>query len=1462
MRIEPRESRGRSHTVENNGALASTYRDAAIMTDKQDAEKPNDRGNEPQQRFRHSRKLGLMRSLMINMALIVMPLLIYFVVVIQHSSAYTDQRSLRALQEIGTQVDNTIATLENFLNSGELQKLNSGQLSFVPTCNGALEKCLYPVGINELAACSDLENTASHIRLIVGKGRNPQLRMIDCDVVRGEKKKASSKPVVTTFSNMIEDTQALAEIPLIIVASQRGQVYAQLMRSRTKDPNPPAHAEVREEPPVANLREVLAAAQKHAVDELVGKDEGGNSVKPSDGDPPPAKDEKKANDRTAARGSPADRNQPGLPVALDTHIAGTPYRAYVLPYPLTVPMCEGDPVRCTTTIYLIGLRKSGLAAKATASLSPVLLLGVLLALAAACLLWPFLRHALLEPNDAVTWRQVRILCVAFLVLTALGVLAGRASELGHFMHQKMDHAIEKVADEIDAQLKARIDVELDVLDHLDSYATPKPSTKACSSGSPKPIGMLQAPEPYPIVERYFRLDERGVLGKDKDGVLGRNNWIYDALPNKWVLVCKDIDLSGRQYFSLLKDGHSVDWSNGPIVLQRLFNRSDGKKILQLAVANHGADNVFKGISAVNIGTIEVISPVLPLGIRYAIFERSTGTVVFHSDDSRSLVENFYAETEHNPTLSSAAENDVAGGTLFNGRYRGDSTTFFYRPMTYTPWGLAVYYDSSSVSAVMALAVVSALAATVITLLGGLALAHVVLRLARRRHSWLWPQWRLRNAYPTASVYLAVVSICEFQILRHARSDMWQFAVLLTTPLFVLTACFSALSARTREITAQRPRFFRYAPSLVQWSLILHGVLLITWALAAWAAGEYGACLVLVLAFVAWVALVHWSTELPNMNPWRRDLSLWPGRAFPGTRRASYQIRYLLFAVSLALVVSAVPALAIFDRTFEWYTSSALDLARTDTNKQLDARFQKLKEDASLLSRPVDSYAVRALKLGGFGVTLVDPMIFDVDGKSLFGVESPTPCFHPPVAWPLGAWEGKMHWDQKLLERLRQQAMALEASGPAHTVGTIATAQCGVRGTIHELLHAGGASHMAVLWDIVAGLVVLALLMFLLNFSARHVTGISLPWSGRFGRQSAPVPEPAAANGKSAPIVPRHILLLQPNEESLAYARKCAHGDAHREVDVAADSLDKLKSSGSEEAIWLLRRVEIAVLDENRRRALLVLLEALVADPNTRVIAIGDVSPVYRLARPQAYPGPSWPRIDDNERLRWIDLFTHFQKIYSVDDMKAVFEPNDGGAGVERAPDDPRGGDLDELIDRETRALWPCLRPVRDILLDRLHSGADMTDRDVIELVALHGEVHYRKAWEYCTREERLALYHLAQGKLINMSNHRVVEHLLRRGLVVFEPEPRIKSVSLTEFILNAELAGRMEAWAAEAAEGLWQSLRVPIFVVLMLVVAWIAYSSGDAFQAVVALVATSVAVIGQALRLLGMVGVSAPTKDK
>jgi hypothetical protein len=1514
------------------------------MTIKNETKNSGDPAAAPRQRFRHSRKLGLVRSLMINVALIVLPLLIYFVVVMEHTSAYTDQRSLRALQEIATQIDNRLDTLKNILSlaPGELQRRieedmkkeedlrkedpkrgTSGKamslsdylkghgqhvaemandiprvrvqrLWFVPSCNDAPGKCSGTKASDQkisesktrliVEACSPKENVASNSRLILDKEGSLNLRMIDCYAEVQDKtiRALLHQPVVeTTFSEMIENTEALAELPLIMVASHRGEVYAQLIRNHAKDTNPPAHEQVREEPTLADLKEILAAAEKHAVNELSGNNEAAHTGDAKGSQATSLNDKQAVGGDKVGREPIVETDRVGLPVALDTHIAGTPYRAYVLPYSLKVPICKEADVspdnkdgkdRCKvepTIIYLVGLKRSGLVAGATGSLSPGLLLGALLVLISAGLLWPFLRYALLEPNDAVTWRQVRILCVAFLALTVLGVVSARGTELGYAMYEKMDHAVEVVAGDIDGQLHRRILSELGVLDRLENNRMNDPLPPGIKGAEPLAVQIPknEVPEAYPIVEQFFRTDASGVSKK--------NRYTYDAIKETWAPLRDDINLSDRPYFYLLKDGYGVrDYTpydetserkpylrNVPILLQRLFNKSDGKKILQLAFARNEKLGKFDGISAVNIGTIEVISPVLPLGIGYAIFERSTGTVVFHSDDSRSLVENLYAETEHNPTLSSAVNTEGARSTFFNGRYRGGNATFFYRQMTYSPWGLVVFYDSSGVSAVVALVVVSALAATVVTLMSGLVLAHAVARVARRRHSWLWPQWRLRNTYATVTAYLVLVAFCEFQILRWAQSDAWQFVVLLTAPLLVLTACFSALSARTPEITVGRPKTFRHGLNLVQWSLLLHGVLVIAWALAAAQSGQYWSCVALVLSFLIWFLLLDRSVEGENVNPWRRDLSLWPSTVMPVSGRVSYRMRYLLFVVSLALVVSAVPTLAIFDRTFEWYLSSALNVARAGTNDQWEARLQRTRKDVSGSVQSAELGLQGARELGGFGVASVATDKFDVDGEHLFKLGPPTSCFDPPVVWPLGMWERRMHWGQGLLERLRQEALASSMPDTVQANGGYPVAKCGVRGTIHELLHAGDKSWTPLLWDIVAVLAVLALLMLQLIFIVRHVTGISMPWSGRFGRQKAPVPAPDATTAEYAHVAPRHTLLLQPNEESIAYVRACNSGDV-REIDVAADRLDFLKPRYGKETTWLLRRVDIAVLDEDRRATLLGLLETLVADLGTRVVAVGDVSPVYRIARPQAYPGPSWPHIDDHERLRWIDLFTRFHKAYSVEDIKAIFEPTNRGAGSDRTPDDLRRWELDELIHRETRALWPCLRPIRDGLLDRLHAGDDMTDRDVIEVVALHGEIHYRKAWEYCTREERLALHHLAQGKLFNMSNHRVVEHLLRRGLVVLEPEPRIKSISLAEFVLNAELPGRMEAWAAEAAEGLWQSVRVPFFVALMLVVAWIAYSSGDAFQAVVALVATSVAVIGQAVRLLGMVGFSSPIKDK
>jgi hypothetical protein len=1486
------------------------------MTDKQDADKPNGPANQPQQRFRHSRKLGLVRSLMVNIALIAMPVAIYFVVVMEHSSAYADQRSLRALQEIATQVDNRVDALKNIVKSapGELQRnlppdwekqfrsdwkretesnrkspepkpersfedysieqigrvINETprfviqKLAFVTSCQDVKGKCTKTSSELKGVDCPRGGSNETDIHLVENTDRTKQLRMFDCgsNMKVGE---ATIFPVVgTTFSQMIENTDALAEIPLIIVASERGEAYLQLARNYAKDANPPAHEEVHDEPTIANLREILAAAEKHAIDDLLGKDERGKSAVPKDGGGNSSKDEKTTAGEEAASDSLAEVDRVGLPVALEAHIAGTPYRAYVLPYPLKVFTCRKagpssddrvDAKTCDvpgTFIYLVGLRKLGPLARAAASLSPLLLLSVLIALVAACLLWPFLRHALLEPNDAVTWRQIHILCVAFLILTALGVLAVRAAEVTYFMHHKMDQALVVVAEDIDTQFERRIRTDLKGVKLLADDPIGK-SSKECTSQGEDSVDRATkvVPEEASSIERFSRPDASGKIRK--------NSLAYNALTKAWICVFTDIDVSNRPYFALLKGSHGIDWLGESMILQRLFNKSDGKKILQLAVSNVGVGDEFAGILSANVGTIEVTAPVLPLGIGYAIFERSTGTVVFHSNDSRSLVENFYAETEHDPTLSSSVDSKTKQSKPFDARYRGASTRFLYRHMSYSPWGLVVYYDPSAVSAVAATSVISALATTVSILLCGLALAHIAIRLAHRRYSWLWPQWRLRNAYPTAAVYLSIVSMCEFQVLRNLDNDIWHTVVLVTAPLFVLTACFSALSAKTPEVTVRRPSFLRNGPGLAQWSRVLHIVLLLTWIIAAGMAGQYRTCLAFGLACVLWATLMNWSIEPRNPNAWRRDLSPWPGSAIPARERESYRARYLFFVMSLVLVVSAAPALALFDRTFEWYLSSALELARVDTNDQWEARVRKVKEDVLAIpakdrdgKTDVKSLRAAAAKLSGFGLNVyrAGPLI---DSWRLFKVDSPSSCSLRPVTWPLGIWEGKMHWEQTLLERLRQQAVASESDDSARP---------GPCGTIDDLLRSYDAPIPPFLWEIGGSITFLALSMLLLHFSARHVMGISLPWSGRLGRQSrppAPGPDPIGAVG--TPFAPDHILLLQPKDEALAYVLERAPGDI-REVDVAADRLDRVQPDVGKGSTWLLRRVEIAVLDETRRFALLRVLERLVADPKTHVIVSGDVSPVYRIARPHAYPGPSWPRIDDHERLRWVDLFSKFYKAYSVDDLKAVYEGSSRGTKTEKAPDDRRARNLEELIFRETRALWPQLKPIRSLLLDRMCSTADITDRDVIEFVAMHGEIRYRKAWEYCTREERLALYQLAQGKLINMSNQRVIEHLLRRGFIVFEPEPRIKSVSLTEFILNAELPGRMEAWAAEAGEGLWQSVRVPFFVALMLVLAWIAYSSGDALQAVVALVATSFAVISQVFRLLGMVGFSAPAKDK
>jgi hypothetical protein len=81
--------------------------------------------------------------------------------------------------------------------------------------------------------------------------------------------------------------------------------------------------------------------------------------------------------------------------------------------------------------------------------------------------------------------------------------------------------------------------------------------------------------------------------------------------------------------------------------------------------------------------VSLTSPVLPKGIQFAVVD-PRGLVLFHLDPARSLAENFFRESEENPTLKSLVASRESG--MLSGPYLGRAHRFYVTPLEVAPFG--------------------------------------------------------------------------------------------------------------------------------------------------------------------------------------------------------------------------------------------------------------------------------------------------------------------------------------------------------------------------------------------------------------------------------------------------------------------------------------------------------------------------------------------------------------------------------------------------------------------------------------------------------------------------------------------------------------------------------------------------------------------------------------------------------
>jgi hypothetical protein len=146
--------------------------------------------------------------------------------------------------------------------------------------------------------------------------------------------------------------------------------------------------------------------------------------------------------------------------------------------------------------------------------------------------------------------------------------------------------------------------------------------------------------------------------------------------------------------------------------------------------------------------------------------------------------------------------------------------------------------------------------------------------------------------------------------------------------------------------------------------------------------------------------------------------------------------------------------------------------------------------------------------------------------------------------------------------------------------------------------------------------------------------------------------------------------------------------------------------------------------------------------------------------------------------------------------------------------------------------YPLFKPAKDI--DTIY----LQEKNMIDALNKYWNFYYY-IWENCPPKEKYLLLDFAKNGFVNFKNTEVIHSLFKKGiLTVREDETKLFSASFRSYILTQEHSKEMISLQQTfKQEAIWQSLRIPILIVLLGIAFFVFFTQEQAFQKIAALVA-------------------------
>ena len=438
----------------------------------------------------------------------------------------------------------------------------------------------------------------------------------------------------------------------------------------------------------------------------------------------------------------------GMSGITDIEIAGVEYRVFVSPYTNANFLLSGAQHK-KNDFYFIGLRSKSQLLSDKLSISRGQVAIGLGALTLLILFVPLLRLRLMSPNQGITSLTRRGVLISIVMFTT--VLGAFSAVVKQHMEEEASSKARRKA--IFNEISSRFENEFRTIreeaeKHWESEGLDHGFIDViCNSDIQRDTGFedfegfgdrlfnfdkSNAYSGRRFGEIGYALESLFVLPKDSNCPGQVSNKLFNSSPKQYRSL-RNFDLSHRAYYKNardcklwpipIEDGHgsgSFSESCKGLYIQRLFNIQDGKVTTQFAEA-YGEENEQGQYSVFSYGSKlrTFFNAVLPPNLGYLVFDNASGIVQYHSDNSRSLVEHVYVETDNNKTLRALANSSIESQspisfeTIYQGQDHHFTAGALYQGV---PWTLVVFFNKNESRNLILLKAFSSALATFLVLL--------------------------------------------------------------------------------------------------------------------------------------------------------------------------------------------------------------------------------------------------------------------------------------------------------------------------------------------------------------------------------------------------------------------------------------------------------------------------------------------------------------------------------------------------------------------------------------------------------------------------------------------------------------------------------------------------------------------------------------------------------------------------